>query len=205
MLRLISPLFFVGIIFFTLVGQLARANTIQAEAVHFIDAVAEKAIIALTNSNITRPERIRRFRRLLRNNFDVNTIGIFVLGRYARSVSGDERKQYLALFERLIVATYVDHFSKYSEETLVVSEVVTVVGKDIIVNSSLSRPTGGGSVRVDWRVRRNSTGELRIIDVIVEGISMGQTQRAEFGSVISKNGGRVSGLIAEFLKMDLPE
>ena len=60
-------------------------------------------------------------------------------------------------------------------------------------------------MRVDWRVRRNSTGELRIIDVIVEGISMGQTQRAEFGSVISKNGGRVSGLIAELLKMDLPE
>jgi len=38
---------------------------------------------------------------------------------------------------------------------------------------------------------------MKIVDVIVEGVSMGQTQRSEFGSVIRRNGGRVSSLIDE--------
>lgn len=205
MLRRIYPLFMAAVMFASLAVQPVRPETTQADAVQFVDGLAEKAINALTNSSITREERIRRFRVLLHHHFDVNTIGVFVMGRYWRSASADERKEYLALFERLIVATYVDRFSAYSGETLDVAEAITVGGNDIIVKSSLTRPTGGDPVKVDWRVRGNTKDDLRIIDVIVEGISMGQTQRAEFGSVISKNGGQVAGLIAELRKMVLPE
>ncbi|HJO97653.1 MAG TPA: ABC transporter substrate-binding protein [Rhodospirillales bacterium] len=40
-------------------------------------------------------------------------------------------------------------------------------------------------------------GSYLIIDVMVEGVSMGQTQRSEFASVIRRNGGEVKGLIAK--------
>ena len=40
----------------------------------------------------------------------------------------------------------------------------------------------------------------KIIDVMVEGVSMGQTQRSEFSSVIRQHGGKVEGLLAELRK-----
>jgi phospholipid transport system substrate-binding protein len=52
---------------------------------------------------------------------------------------------------------------------------------------------------VNWRVRLRD-GKYKVIDVMVEGISMGQTQRSEFSSVIRKNGGKVKGLLVELRK-----
>ncbi|MDP6403471.1 MAG: N-acetylneuraminate synthase family protein, partial [SAR202 cluster bacterium] len=44
----------------------------------------------------------------------VETIGQFVLGRYWRKATEAERREYLKLFEDLIVETYVDRFTKYT-------------------------------------------------------------------------------------------
>jgi len=44
---------------------------------------------------------------------------------------------------------------------------------------------------------RTRDGSMKVVDVSVEGVSMGQTQRSEFASIIQNNGGQVSGLLAE--------
>jgi len=54
---------------------------------------------------------------------------------------------------------------------------------------------GRPPIRVDWRVR-NGEDQLKIIDVVVEGVSMLLTQRDEFASVIQRSGGNVEGLLA---------
>ncbi len=36
---------------------------------------------------------------------------------------------------------------------------------------------------------------MKILDVIVEGASMSQTLRSDFGSIIRQKGGKVSGLL----------
>ena len=47
---------------------------------------------------------------------------------------------------------------------------------------------------VEWRLRR--TGDSwRIVDIVIIGISMAVTQRSEFGSVITNNGGKVEALL----------
>jgi phospholipid transport system substrate-binding protein len=50
-------------------------------------------------------------------------------------------------------------------------------------------------VNVDWRLVTDN-GAYKINDIIVEGISMGMTQRSEFASVVQRNGGQLRGLIA---------
>jgi len=48
---------------------------------------------------------------------------------------------------------------------------------------------------MDWRLI-NDSGAYKINDVIIEGVSMAVTQRSEFASVVQRNGGQVSRLIA---------
>ena len=176
----------------------ARADDASA-ARQFIDSLADRAIAALTVKDISREERFSRFRVLLKEHFAVKTIGQWVLGRYWRRATKAEQEEYLNLFEDLIVDTYADRFKSYSGEKLSITEAVSKSKKDTIVSTVISRPDGGPPIHVDWRVRH--AGEIKlIVDVIVEGVSMGQTQRSEFASVIRANGVGVKGLIDELRK-----
>lgn len=169
----------------------ARAET---TAQTFIEGLGEEAVNALTAEGVSRADRIVRFSELLNHNFDVETIGKWVLGRYWRTATDAEKAEYLKLFEQYVVITYVERFNQYSGEKLKVIKSVSEPGEDSLVYSEIQRPTGGEPIRVDWRVRSDAD-VYKIIDVYVEGISMSQTQRKEFSSVIRSNGGTVEGLL----------
>ena len=188
--------FFAVAVLFAGVAGAARAGSIAEAPGEFIENLADKAVAALTVEDITRGERVRRFRTLLNQHFDVRTIGRFVLGRYWRRASEEERAEFLILFEDLIVDSYVDRFAKYSGQNLSVTKTEATRDDDSIVFSRIDRPGGGPPVGVAWRLRLRD-GHYLIIDVMVEGVSMGQTQRSEFASVIRRNGGAVEGLLAK--------
>lgn len=179
----------------------ANAEDAEARASKFIETLAEDAISALTEENVAREERVERFRELLNENFAVKTIGRWVLGRYWKRASKDQQTEYLQLFEDLIVTTYVDRFEAYSNEEIIVSKAEAGTGRDLLVKTTISRPSGGHPVKVSWRVRPRDDS-FKIVDVVVEGVSMGQTQRSEFASVIRRNGGTVEGLLSK-LRDDL--
>jgi phospholipid transport system substrate-binding protein len=162
----------------------------------FIDKLGEAAIHSLTAPNLNADERRQRFRDLLQRSFNVTGIGRFVLGRYWNTATEQEQQEYLKLFEELIVRTYADRFSEYSGEKFTVGKVQrdTERPKYATVFSTIARP-GGQTVRVDWRVRQEDDQTWRVVDVVIEGVSMSITQRSEFASVIESKGGTVKALI----------
>jgi len=159
----------------------------------FVRALANEAIQVMGNKGTASPERIARFRELFKRGFDVEAIGRFVLGRYWREATEAEQQEYLRLFEDLIVATYAGRFSEYSGETLTVLDARPEEDRVLLVTSHVNR-TSGPPIRLDWRiVERN--GGFKIVDVVVEAVSMSVTQRSEFASVIQRGGGKVQSLI----------
>lgn len=168
-----------------------------AKAEAFVESLADDAIAALTTAGASREQRENRARELLARYFAVDTIGRWVLGRYWQQATPTQQTDYLTLFEDLIVTTYVDRFSRYSGERLTVSRsLVDEASGDVLVYSDITRPAGGQPVEVGWRVRARD-GTMKIVDVYVEGVSLGQTQRSEFASVIRNTGGKVAGLLDE--------
>jgi phospholipid transport system substrate-binding protein len=65
----------------------------------------------------------------------------------------------------------------------------------VIVSTAIFGSGGTSPLNVEWRLVPDN-GAYKIDDVIVEGISMGVTQRSEFASVIQRNGGQLRSLIA---------
>jgi phospholipid transport system substrate-binding protein len=175
----------------------ARSDEKADQAGKFIANLAEEAVDALTEPDISREERETRFKKFLNEHFAVNTIGQWVLGRYWRMATLEQRKEYLNLFEQMLVVTYVSRFQRYSGETLNVQKtLVDDKSGDAMVFSELKRRDGQAVASVGWRLR--SMGDsLKIVDVLVEGVSMGQTQRSDFASVIRRHGGEIEGLLAE--------
>lgn len=174
---------------------LIQAESVPAKAGAAEDLVrtlGDRAIASLTAPDLSTSERQDRFRAILREGFDIDFMGRFVLGRYWRSASPAQRKEFLALFEDFVVQAYASRFKNYAGETLSVS-AARDAGSDKVVPSSIVRKSGP-PIRVDWRVR-TTNGISKIVDVAVEGVSMAVTQRDEFAAVIQRNGGKVAGLI----------
>ena len=79
----------------------------------------------------------------------------------------------------------------YAGETMTVVSEPAAGAKDILVHTRIDRPSEP-AIEAPWRVR-GQDGRRHIIDVMVEGVSMAVTQRAEFKSVIRRHG--IDGLI----------
>ena len=177
----------------------AAADETTDGAKKFIESLADKAVTSLAAPDIDVTERRKRFRTLMLENFAFKRIAAWVLGRYWRGATDTEKQEYLKLFEDMLVLVYADRFAKYSGETLSVGMAESRGENDIIVHSQIVRPEGLKPVDVAWRVSAQE-GAMKIVDVMVEGLSMGLTQQKEFASVIRQNGNGVQGLLDELKK-----
>ena len=166
----------------------------EEDAGDFVQSLANEATAALADESLSAADRERALGRLFDKSFDLRTISRFALGRYWRTATPAERREYQAVFRDFIVKTSSKRFSSFTGEQLEVTGSRREGKMDVVVRSRILRPKGP-PIRVMWRLRRSSE-DYRVIDVIVEGVSMLITQRDEFSSVIRNSGGKVEGLIA---------
>lgn len=177
----------------------AAAQDSMAEgAKKFIASMGDRGINFLGNESMTIEAKRAEFAALLNESFDMNTIGRFCLGMAWRTATPAQQKEYLALFNKMIVKIYSQRFSDYKGQKFEVRSARKETEKDSVVTSFIV-PDSGPQVRVDWRVR-NKAGSYRVVDIIVEGVSMSQTQRADFASVIQRGGGKIEVLLDHMRK-----
>lgn len=169
------------------------SKTTLEGAQDFIDDVAARGIGFLGDEDLSESKRAAAFQKLLEDSFDTKTIGRFALGRYWRSATEAQQKEYLKLFNDMIVDVYTGRFSEYDGQALRVVNARAEGKSDILVESKII-PAQGSEIQLDWRVR-NKNGTYKIIDVIVEGVSMALTQRSDFSSVIQRGGGDIQVLL----------
>jgi phospholipid transport system substrate-binding protein len=159
-------------------------------AAEFVRTLGDRAVDALTAKQLDMGARQDRFRSLFRESFDVDGIARFALGRYWRTASPEQQKEYTSLFEDHIVLAYAHRFSEYSGEAFGVATVRPGDDKNMIVTSELAQKNGP-PVRLEWHLIE-SDSSYKIFDIVVEGVSMVQTKRSEFASAIQQAGGDLS-------------
>jgi phospholipid transport system substrate-binding protein len=162
-----------------------------AGAQSFITNLAQQGLAILQSTGGKIEQREAQFRNLLANSFDMPFIARFALGKYWRKATPQQRADYVALFTEFILKSYSRRMGGYSGETFSVSSARTAGKKDIMVKTQIVQP-GGPPIKADWRVRPQK-GQFKIIDIMVEGVSMAVTQRSEFSAVVRQRG--VPGLL----------
>ncbi len=171
----------------------AQANEADVAA-GFVRQLSEQAIVVIRADELSDAARTGELRQLFKSNFEIDLIGRFALGSHWQQATEAERDEYIQLFQDFIVVTYAPRLARYFGETMSV-EGARLQGENFaIVDSRMGR---GGSERIalEWHLRRNDAG-WRVIDLVIDGVSMAVTQRSEFASVIRGHGGRVEGLLS---------
>ncbi|MEK9685304.1 MAG: ABC transporter substrate-binding protein [Rhodospirillaceae bacterium] len=188
---------FIIIFLLTLILSATGTSWASDNATGFIKEVGQKAILSLKQTNGSSGAREARFREIFSKSFNVKLLARFSLGVHWRRSTKSQRDEYVKLFEDFVIKAYATRFSDYTGETFNVGDSRDLEGGDKLVASEVVL-SDGRRIPVHWRVRND--GGYQIIDVLVEGISMALTQRNEFASIISQNGGKVDGLLIALRK-----
>jgi phospholipid transport system substrate-binding protein len=159
----------------------------------FVVEVADHAITALSSATATDAARAAALKPVLEQYFDMPGIAKHTLGAYWKKATPEQQQNYIQAFIDYMSVVYGQRFKEYNGEKLIVKRVREDGDKGTVfatVDSSDSQPP-----RVDWDVRTDGDRPL-VTDIRVEGLSLAETHRQEFTSVISQNGGNVDALIA---------
>lgn len=151
----------------------------------------EREAIALASPSLSMSQKEQRFRAMLHRSFDMPAVEQFVLGRNLQSATPQQRQAFSRLFEDVTTRTWARRFNDYQGERLDVTNVRAAPG-GFEVDSLIQRPRGEPT-QVQWRLQ-DGRGGLRVVDIIVNGVSMAITYRQEYASVIRNTGG-IDGLL----------
>lgn len=190
-------------LFFTvmsfLIGiQCAYADLDPKKAEAFMSTMGATVINILTDKSISDQERAEKFQQILDTSFNVKAAGKFVLGRYWKQASAEEKQQFLQLFKETTVASYATRFKEYTSEKFEVTGSRREADGGVTVLSRIVR-SKGPEIAIDWKTFEKN-GEMRIYDVVLEGISMSVTLRSEYAAVIQQGGGNIQALNAALEK-----
>lgn len=170
------------------------ARAAGAEAERAIADLADRALPGLVAAD--GPEaRARAVRELLQESFDLPGMGRFMLGRFWRQASEEERREYLAAFEDLVVRTFAAGIEEYPVERLSLRATRQEDGESASVLSEIFlRPNPERPFRVEWRLRLSGE-RYRIYDIVVEGLSLSVLMRDAFVQTTQAGGGSVRDFI----------
>ena len=161
----------------------------------YVMEITETAINTLTNKSVDQNKKEAQFGKLFDKNFDVPSISRFVLGKYWKQASLDQKKKFIKAFRNYIVKTYSSRFNEYSGEKLKLIDFENESNPKIFLVHTILERQDAPVIKVDWRIGKKKD-RFVILDIIIEGISLAITQRSEFVSVIDQNEGNIDQLIS---------
>lgn len=178
------------------VGAAAPAHAVNVDAARkFVEITAREVLDLITapGSDAAKQPRVRNF---LQQKAAVQDIARVVIGNAWRTMSGDQRRRYVAAFTEMLTRTAISGFKQYSGETVQVIDAKSQGRSGVFVTTRVLRTNGREPVNVTWRiVDRN--GPLQVADVYLGDGSLLVTQRSKYAERLDALGGDIDKFIAE--------
>ena len=168
----------------------------------FVQSTVNRASQIL-NDNLSKDQKISKLKSIAAETVDIKGIGMYTLGSYRKILSEDQKKEYHILFEQYFLKTFSSRLAEYSNPEIEVKSKEKLNENYTMVSSILVSTEQRPKVNIDWRIYTKNPDDLKIRDLIIEGLSLARTQKEEFASIIESNGGDINALLAslkEFIK-----
>jgi len=157
------------------------------DAGSYIQRVGTQTVNIL-KSPAAKPQKQAALAGIFAANVDFPWVARFVMGRYWREASDDQKQRYVFQYQRFLVRHYAVLFSDYNGGNFKVLYSRDDGDGEYSVGMQVQAADDKGSepVMIEYKVR-SEAGIFKIFDVLIEGVSMLTTQRSEFGAVLGNN------------------
>jgi phospholipid transport system substrate-binding protein len=176
-------------------AAIAATERAHADAAGTADAFIDKLmheLAAVINASDPLRDRQTALEKLIDSNVDVTEVARFCLGRFWRTATPPQQREYLELFHRVLVNSVTEKLGEYKGVTYSMGRGMP--RDDIVSVPTIVNRPGTAPNKLEWVVSL-ANGGPKIIDVIAEGVSLRLTQRSDYASYLQRNNNDVQSLI----------
>lgn len=161
-------------------------ENIKGIAKQLIQFIIDNYLWKLQSADITFEEKKKIFKFCFKKYFAVRKISGFVLGKYVREITPQDKESFVKYFTEQVTDMYTKQFDNFRNITVSVQsvEVMTVNRKNMyivhtLINTDNTADTND-TIKLDWTCiidDRDDVSNVKISDVSIAGISLRTTLR----------------------------
>lgn len=152
-----------------------------------IRETTDRVISVLQENTADSATKIRRIEEIAAERFDFETIARLVLAQNWRKLSADQRSEFTREFQKHLSVTYGRNIDNYTDQRVVITGDRKEPRGDWTVQTKIVGKTPADEILVDYRLRQHN-GEWKVIDVVVERVSLVSNFRSQLRELISSRG-----------------
>jgi len=167
----------------TLSGAAAAADGPRA----VVEEIAGAALDVLGNKSLSVEDKRQRLETIVYAHVDFDTMSRLVLARNWSQLSPAQQADFVKLFKEHLSITYGRSIENYKNERVEISGDREEARGDWTVKTKILRGGGANDILVDYRLRKEDAA-WRIIDIVIEHVSLVSNYRSQFQEIVSQGG-----------------
>ena len=162
---------------------------IQAGDVEDINSMVKKKVSVifdlLGKQDIEKNERNEKIVGELNEIMDFKLAAYLSLGKHWKKISKTQKKEFVETFQQYINNYIVEKIDLYTNQKIDIGDSKIV--KKGRAELEIGILSGGETLQVNFKLRKNKKKEWRVYDVDIEGVSLITTFRSQFSGVLKNS------------------
>ena len=162
---------------------------IQAGDVEDINSMVKKKVSVifdlLGKQDIEKNERNEKIVGELNEIMDFQLAAYLSLGKHWKKISKTQKKEFVETFQQYINNYIVEKIDLYTNQKIDIGDSKIV--KKGRAELEIGILSGGETLQVNFKLRKNKKKEWRVYDVDIEGVSLITTFRSQFSGVLKNS------------------
>lgn len=160
-------------------------------------AVLESVGNKLFNRIAANQKEIQKFPPLMQDiveeelmpSIDYRYASYRILGKHLKDTNKEQRSQFVNAMRSYLSRTYATALTQYKSQNIIFEPEKSVKNKKIVAIKMQIVELNSPTIDVIFKMRKNKkTGEWKAFDMVVEGISLLSSKKAELSKKIAKEG-----------------
>jgi phospholipid transport system substrate-binding protein len=153
--------------------------TVEGQIAKMLEKMKQPAF-----KELSREDKLAEIRKVINEVFDYNELSRRTLGREWKKFKPEQQTEFVDLFSKLLENVYADRILAYTHEKIEFGKE-TELKKGRVEVESYIVTMDNKKVPLFYRMS-NKTGQWRVYDVVIEGVSMIKNYRGQFRQILSK-------------------
>src|SRR5262245_16688756 len=170
-----------------LVGPLLPATATAVTATEAVRSSMEQLVRVLEDQELKKAdqasERRQQLQKIFNDRFSYEEMSKRSLGAQWNNLNEAQRQQFVDLFRQLLARTYTGTIEGYSGERI---QILSEQNEGDYAEVRTKLVSRKGEIPINYRLL-NKSGEWRVYDIVVDGISMVSNYRAQFNKIIQSS------------------
>ena len=119
----------------------------------------------------------------------VNYAGSLVLGQHFKTTTPEQRSKFFTAFDQFIVQAYAQALTMYKDQKVEIEQPKDVSDSKVSIRVKVIQSGNQAPINLNFYWRKNSKdGKWQVYDMAAEGVSMVDTKKQEWSSILRKDG-----------------